>query len=125
MAQGYAERMEILKGLLIVLHIVGFAVVFGSALSQLPAARVGKAFISPGLFHGLNTMFLTGLLLVVMKYSLDEPVNNLKISLKLVVLIVMIVITLMHRKKVGVSGGVFGAIAGLGVLNVVLAVFWQ
>ncbi len=117
--------MEIVKGILVVLHIVGFAAVFGSAMAQLPAVKRGAAVITSGLFHGLNTMFLTGILLVGMKYMLDEPVNNLKITLKMAVLIVMIVLTLMNRKKESVSGGVLGAIAGLGVLNVALAVLWH
>lgn len=117
--------MEIIKGILVVLHIVGFGAVFGSALAQLPAAKIGRARITSGLFHGLNLMFLTGVLLVLMKYALGEPVDNLKISLKMVVLIVMIALTLMNRKKESVTGGIIGAIAGLGVLNVVLAVLWQ
>ena len=117
--------MEIVKGILVVLHIVGFAAVFGSAMAQLPAVKRGGAVITSGLFHGLNTMMVTGILLVLMKYLLDEPVNNLKIALKMVVLIVMIVLTLMNRKKPSVSGGVLGAIAGLGVVNVALAVLWS
>ncbi len=117
--------MEILKGVLVIIHIIGFAAVFGTALSQIPAAKAGRGAIVPGLFHGLNTMFLTGLLLVVFKYMLDEPVDNLKISLKMVVLIAMVALTLFNRKKPDVSAGTFGAIAGLGVLNVVIAVLWQ
>jgi len=117
--------MEIVKGILVVLHIVGFAAVFGSVLAQLPAVKQGKAAISMGLIHGLNTMVVTGILLVGMKYMLDEPVNNFKITVKLAVLIVMIVLALINRKKPSVSGGVLGAIAGLSVLNVALAVLWS
>lgn len=117
--------MQIIQGLLVVLHIIGFGAVFGSALAQLSAARTGRGMITAGLFHGLNTMFLTGILLVGMKYALDEPVDNLKISLKMVVLIVMIVITLLNRKKPGVPAAALGAIAGLAVLNVALAVLWR
>lgn len=116
--------MEILKGVLVVLHIVGFGAVFGSAVAQLPAVKTGKAVIKAGLFHGLNLMFVTGILLVGMRYMLDEPVNNFKITVKMIVLIVMIVLALVNRKKESVSGAVLGSIAGLGVLNVALAVLW-
>lgn len=116
--------MEILKGVLVVLHIVGFGVVFGGVLAQLPAVRKGVARITPGIFHGANLLFLTGLLLVGMKYALDEPVDNLKIGVKLAVLIVIEVIILMYRKKVPVSGAVIGSIAGLSALNVCIAVLW-
>lgn len=118
------ENMDIVKGILVVLHIVGFAAVFGGAMAQLPAARRGAAVITNGIFHGLTTMFVTGLLLVAVKYMLDEPVNNFKITVKLLVLIAMIVLVLINRKKQGVPAGVLGAVAGLGVLNVALAVLW-
>lgn len=117
--------MEIVKGILIVLHIVGFAAVFGSVMAQMPKVKQGTAVITNGVLHGLSTMFVTGLLLVAMRYMLDEPVDNLKISLKMVVLILMIVLVLINRKKSSVSAGVLGAVAGLGVLNVALAVLWH
>ncbi len=117
--------MEIVKGILVVLHIVGFAAVFGTAMAQLPAVKRGAAVISNGMFHGLTTMFITGILLVGMKYMLDEPVNNFKITVKMLVLIVMIVLALVNRKKENVSAGVLGGIAGLGVVNVALAVLWH
>lgn len=117
--------MEIVKGILVVLHIIGFAAVFGSAVSQLPAVKAGAARIQNGMLHGLALMFVTGLLLVAMKYMLHEPVNNAKIGAKMAVLIVMVVVVLINRKKVGVSAGVLGSIAGLGVANVALAVLWH
>lgn len=117
--------MEIVKGILVVLHIVGFAAVFGSAVSQLPAVKAGAATIRNGMLHGLALMFATGLLLVAMKYMMHEPVNNAKIGAKLAVLIVMTVLVLVNRKKESVSAGVLGAIAGLGVANVALAVLWH
>lgn len=117
--------MEIIKGILIVLHIVGFGAVFGSVMAQMPRVKAGAAVITNGVLHGLTTMFATGLLLVAMRYMLDEPVNNFKITAKLLVLIVMAVLVIMNRKKESVSAGVLGAIAGLGVLNVALAVLWH
>jgi hypothetical protein len=44
---------------------------------------------------------------------------------KTLVLIAMIVVILLNRKKESVSGGVLGAIAGLSLLNVALAVLWH
>lgn len=117
--------MDIVKGILVVLHIVGFAAVFGSAMAQMPRVKEGAARITNGLFHGLTTMFVTGLLLVAMRYMLDEPVNNAKITVKMAVLIAMTVIVLMNRKKDAISAGVLGAVAGLGVVNVALAVLWN
>ncbi|MFA5607415.1 MAG: hypothetical protein WDA07_09530 [Leucobacter sp.] len=117
--------MEIVKGILVVLHIVGFGAVFGSTLAQLSSLKSGTARITPGIMHGAWLLLITGLLLVGSLYMLGGEPNNMKIGVKTLVLIVMIVLILVNRKKQGVSGGVLGAIAGLSALNVVLAVLWR
>ena len=117
--------VDIVKGILVVLHIIGFAAIFGSALAQLPNLKRGTAVITNGILHGLITMFVTGIVLVGMLYMLDEPVNNMKITVKMGVLIVLTVVVLIFRKRDKVPGGVIGAIAGLSALNVALAVLWS
>lgn len=117
--------MEILKGILVVLHIVGFGVVFGGALAQLPNLKKGAAKVSAGMMHGSWLLLATGLLLVGMIYGLGGQPNNAKIGVKLVVLLAIIVLVLINRKKPQVSGGVIGAIAGLSAVNVALAVLWS
>jgi hypothetical protein len=117
--------MEIVKGILVVLHLVGFGAVFGSTLAQLPAVKQAKARITPGILHGASLLFATGLLLVASIYMLGGQPNNAKIGVKTLVLIAMIVVILLNRKKESVSGGVLGAIAGLSLLNVALAVLWH
>jgi hypothetical protein len=91
----------------------------------MPKVKQGAAVITNGVLHGLALMFATGLLLVAMRYMLDEPVNNAKIGVKTLVLIAMVVVVLLNRKKRSVSAAVLGSIAGLGVLNVALAVLWR
>ena len=117
--------MEIIQGILVVLHLVGFGVVLGGTLAQLPAVKLGTARILPGVMHGAWLLLATGLLLVGMMYMMDREPNNTKIGVKLMVLIGIIVLILVNRKKESVSGGVLGAIAGLSVLNVCLAVLWH
>ncbi len=117
--------MEIVKQLLVVLHIVGFGVVLGATFSQLPAAKRGVGRITTGLIHGLTTMFITGLVIVGLKYALSEPVDNAKITIKMLVLVTMIITMLVNRKKQNVSPAVFGTIAGLAILNVAFAVMWH
>ncbi|UOQ58025.1 hypothetical protein MUN78_04060 [Leucobacter allii] len=117
--------MEIVKGILVVLHIVGFGAVFGSTLAQLSAVKEARARITPGILHGANLLFVTGLLLVGSIYMLGGQPNNAKIGVKLLVLIAIIVLILVNRKKQPVSGGVLGAIAGLSAVNVALAVLWH
>ena len=116
--------MDIVKGILVVLHIIGFGVVFGSALAQLPNVKRGTARITAGILHGATLLFATGLLLVASIYLLGGEPNNAKIGVKTIVLIAIIVLILANRKKERVPGGVLGAIAGLAAVNVALAVLW-
>ncbi|MCW2287180.1 hypothetical protein [Leucobacter luti] len=117
--------MEIVKGILVVLHLVGFGAVFGSTLAQLSLVKEARARITPGILHGANLLFVTGLLLVASLYMLGGSPNNVKIGVKTLVLIAIIVVILVNRKKDNVSGGVLGAIAGLSLVNVALAVLWN
>lgn len=117
--------MEIVKGILIVLHLVGFGAVFGSTLAQLSAVKEARARITPGILHGAWLLLATGLLLVGMVYATGGQPNNAKIGVKLVVLLVLIAVVLIGRKKQPTSAGMLGAIAGLSLVNVALAVLWH
>lgn len=117
--------MLIVKGILVVLHLIGFGAVFGSALAQLSRVKEGVARITPGMLHGATLLLVTGLLLVGSLYMLGTSPNNIKIGVKLVVLAATFVLILVNHRKENVSGGVLGAIAGLSALNVGLAVLWN
>lgn len=119
--------MDIVAKILVVLHIVGFGVVFGGALAQLPNLKKGAAKVSAGMMHGSWLLLATGLLLVGVAEmgEGDSGLNHMKIGVKLVVLLAIIVLVLVNRKKPQVSGGVIGAIAGLSAVNVCLAVLWS
>ncbi|GAA1607321.1 hypothetical protein [Leucobacter chromiireducens] len=117
--------MEIVKGILVVLHLVGFGAVFGSTLAQLSMVKEARARITPGILHGATLLFATGLLLVASVYMMGGTPNNMKIGVKTLVLIGLIVVILMNRKKENVPAGVLGAIAGMSLLNVALAVLWH
>jgi len=117
--------MEIVKGILVVLHIVGFGAVFGSTMAQMSNLKRGAARITPGILHGATLLLVTGLLLVGSIYMLGGQPNNAKIGVKLVVLVVMFVLILVARKKQSVSAGILGSIATLSIVNVALAVLWH
>lgn len=117
--------MEIVKGILVVLHILSFGVVMGSAVAQIPAVRAGSAKISNGIFHGSLGLLVTGLAIVGMIYALNDSPNNAKIGAKTLVLLAIIVIVIINRKKETVTPGILGLIAGLSSLNVAFAVLWN
>ena len=112
--------MEIVANVLVLLHLVGFAALFGGAFVQLKGpTRV----INPAMFHGALTQVVTGLLLVGMLEMGDGPVNA-KLAVKSVVLVAILVLVLINRKKEGVAPGPFFAVLGLTLLNAGIAVFW-
>ena len=116
--------MEIVKNLILALHIIGIAALLGGVLFQIGSARTGRARVLPAMMHGAWTMLLTGLLLVGLHYPLDRDVNNPKVAAKLLVLVAIIVIALVNRKREALASWVLPSIGALTVVNVLLATIW-
>ena len=95
-------------------------------MMQMPKVKEGVAKINGAILHGSWLMLVTGLGLVGMFYArgLGDDVNNAKIGVKTLVLVAILVLALINKKKPSVSVGIFGAIGGLAILNMVLAVMW-
>lgn len=114
--------MDVVYGVLVVLHLLGWAMVFGGVLAGLK-----KVTLTPGALHGVLTALVTGLLLVGLASSGvagHEP-DNTKIAVKLLVALTVTALVLVgHRQPRRVTRGWLGAIAGLTALNVAVAVLW-
>jgi hypothetical protein len=117
--------MEIVKNIVLAIHIIGVASLLGGVLVQLPALRTGSGRILPAILHGAWTMLVTGILLVGLQYPLGHEVNNLKISVKLLVLVAILVIALIHRKRETLAAWVLPTLGGLTVVNIVIATVWR
>lgn len=117
--------MEILKNVILALHIIGVAALLGGVLFQIKAIRQGTARVLPAIMHGAWTMLITGVLLVGLQYPLGNDVNNVKITVKLAVLLAIIVIALINRKKDPVATWVLPTVGALTVVNVFLATVWR
>lgn len=113
--------MEFVEKVLLVLHFVGLASLLGGFLVQLSSS---PRVVNPAMFHGALTQLVTGVLLVGVEEGMDEAVNHAKIGVKLAVLLVILGLVVANRRKASVPTGIWAAIGGLTVLNVVLAVFW-
>lgn len=113
--------MDFLQNLLLVIHFIGFAALFGGAAVQVRAqARV----VSAAMLHGALTQVVSGLLLIGVIEGGGESVNSAKMVVKLAVALVISVLCWVNRRKPSVPPGLFFSIAGLTLLNVVIAVFW-
>lgn len=115
--------MEIVRDVFLVLHFVGLASLLGGFLVQMSSRT---KHVQAAMFHGALTQLVTGVVLVGLAYALGngEHVDNAKITVKLLVLVAITVLVLRGRRKESVPTGVWGAIGGLTLLNVVIAVVW-
>lgn len=113
--------MEIVKDIALVLHFIGLASLIGSFLVQ---AKASRKKVDPAMLHGALTQLVTGLVLVGVDQSLGDAVDNTKIGVKLLVLLVIGVIVVRKRTARSISTVEWAAIGGLTILNVVIAVVW-
>lgn len=111
--------MDIVRDLMLVLHFVGLASLLGGFLVQMKG-RTKR--VEAAMFHGALTQLVTGLALVGIAEAGDADVNHMKVGIKLVVLIAITALVLVGRRKESVSTGVWGAIGGLTLVNVIVAV---
>jgi hypothetical protein len=112
--------VEILKGIVLILHFLGLAAIIGGVLAQ---RRTSRKHIDALVLHGALTQLVTGLALVGLNQALEDPVDNTKIGVKLVILLVITGLAWRYRKG-SVATWVWGAIGLLTVANVAIAVLW-
>ena len=118
--------MDLLRNILLILHFVGLASLLGGFLVQIKAIIAGKGMIVAAMFHGALTQLVTGVLLVgVIEMGALGHIDNTKIGIKLLVLIVITVLVIMNRKKPSVASWVLWAIGALTLVNIVVAVLWK
>jgi hypothetical protein len=116
--------MDLVYGLLVVLHLIGWAIVLGGCLVTLRTSELPK-----GALHGALTALVTGLVMVGLRSAEVgdlEPPDNAKIAVKLLVaLVVTGLVWYGSRKPEKVTRGSVGAVLGLTVVNVLVAVLWR
>ncbi|MQY16338.1 hypothetical protein SRB5_65360 [Streptomyces sp. RB5] len=117
--------MDVLIDVFVGLHIIGIASLLGGFLTQMKAMGAGNARMVPAMLHGALTMLVTGLVLVGVHESQDDHVNNVKIGVKLAILVVILVLVYVKRDEEKVSKGVFGAVGLLTVANIFIATLWH
>lgn len=118
--------MDILRIILLILHFVGLAMLFGGFLVQQKAIAAGEGKVLPIMWRGALTQLVTGLLLVATIQLGDlSDLNNVKIAVKLLVAIVITVLVLVYRKKDPAPSWALWTTGVLTFANIVAAVAWR
>ncbi|MGX1028624.1 hypothetical protein RKD38_003305 [Streptomyces ambofaciens] len=116
--------MDVLIHLFVGLHIVGIAALLGGFLTQMQAMGQGAARFTPAMLHGALTMLVTGAVLVGLNQAQDYSVDNVKIGVKLAVLIVILGLVYVKRDEEKVEKPLFGLVGALTLVNIFIAVLW-
>ena len=115
--------MSALRLVLLYVHLVGFALLLGGAVTQYLS---GKIRINPAMLWGAGIQVLSGLALAApLRGGGDEEPEPAKLLVKLVIGLTIFVMVFFARKRDVVNSGHFLAIVGLTLVNAAVAVFWH
>ncbi len=114
--------MELARNILLGLHLLG-------TIGILVSLLLSRKKLSPGITHSALLSLLTGIALVGLRYPLVdadpmkwEEIDNTKISIKLLIVFVILMLGYKNKKKEVVSKLVVGSVAALALVNIVVAI---
>ncbi len=115
--------VQFVYNVLLVLHFVGLASLLGGFLVQMKSPDKG---VNPAMLHGAITQLVTGVLMVGLAESgaVVENLDMAKIGVKLTIALIVTVLAFVGRRKQPPQVALWGVIGALGLVNVVIAVFW-
>ncbi|WP_197429721.1 hypothetical protein [Auraticoccus cholistanensis] len=118
------ELLQTLRNVVVLLHLVGFAVLFGAWVVEAAARRYQATRV---MNLGLLVAAVAGLALAA-PWGLDGDLNYTKIGIKLVVLVVIGALigisSSRARKGSPMPAGVFWLVGALTLFNAGIAVLW-
>ncbi|MGE5830320.1 MAG: hypothetical protein ACM30G_18435 [Micromonosporaceae bacterium] len=115
--------MELLRHVLLYLHLVGFALLLGGAVAQY---LTGTIRINTAMLWGAVVQVVTGVVLAA-PFGRDEgeEPDSAKLAVKGVNALAILAMVFFSRRRDAVHKGHFIAIVGLTLLNAAVAVFWR
>ena len=114
--------MQLTYQILVLFHLIGLAALLGGFLVQI---RSKEPEINASMLNGSFALLITGLALVALAELGPDPVNHVKIAIKLVISAVIVVLVAKNRKFASIPRGLWGLIGALTVANAAVAVLWQ
>lgn len=117
--------MELLRGIVVVVHLIGFGLLFGAWAVEAFNRRLQVTRLMQ---IGLATAGLAGLILAA-PWGTSDELNYVKLGVKLLVLVVigaLLGIGQARQRKAGsVPPAIFWSVGILTLLNVCIAVLWR
>ncbi|MBO3743361.1 hypothetical protein [Actinoplanes flavus] len=115
--------MEALRLILLFIHLVGFALLLGGAITQFLS---GKFRINPAILWGSIIQLASGIALSApLRGGGDDEPNPIKLGVKLLLAVMIFIMVFIPRKRDEVNKGHFIGIITLTLVNAAVAVFWR
>jgi hypothetical protein len=114
--------MDVVQNIVVLAHLLGMAAIIGSAVF------VARGVATPALLWGARAQLITGILLVGLAESADDPLNRTKVGVKLLVAVAVVacaeIAAAKERKGQGARPQLVHAAGALALLNAAIAVLW-
>lgn len=109
-----------------VAYVIHLLSVLGILVLLLLQLKKSPRTLNPGVLHAGLTALVAGLVMVGLHESVkpDEPLNNTKVGIKFVILVVILALGYKNVKKPELPKNVWLTMIGLTVTNIVIA-FWR
>ena len=114
--------MQVAQGIVVLLHLVGFAALLGGALVQL---RERAPEINAAMLGGAWIALLTGAGLFAFVVTGPGPVQYPQLIVKSVIALFVVVLVAKNRKFADIPRGLLLLIIVLAVASAGLPIFWQ
>ncbi|MBA3528338.1 MAG: hypothetical protein H0T91_03315 [Propionibacteriaceae bacterium] len=114
--------MEILRDASVLLHLIGFAALFGGSLVQL---RSSRPEVNAAMLHGAWIELLTGGVLVALDELDGTSINYPQTAVKLTLALIIMLLVGKNRKFQSIPRGLLGLIAGMTLINAGLGTLWH
>jgi len=114
--------MAVAQGIVVLLHLIGFAALLGGALVQL---RDRAPEINTAMLVGAWIALLTGAGLIVFAVTGPGPVHYPQLIVKSVIALFAVVLVAKNRKFADIPRGLLLLIVGLATAEAALPIFWQ
>lgn len=119
--------MHLLHQILVLVHLIGFASLFGGALVQ---ARSSQPEVNLAMVHGAWTQLVSGVLLVGQREAgldptVDGDLDLVKVGVKLMITLAVVVLVAKNRKFATIPRGLWVLIGAMTLVNAGVAVLWQ